>query len=119
MLVLVMIQHVLTCIARVLSVYLLASSLFESRVCNFMCLHLPKSSLLLHGMVSIESFACTRCMPLRVPSAELVSSFVATYQELGMYSHVLACFRGFAYICMCLHVSNAGCVCSYIEGRAV
>jgi hypothetical protein len=77
-------------------------------------------------MVSIESFACTRCMPLRVPSPELVSSFVATYQELGMYSYVLACFQGLcvylhvsACVCMCLHVSNAGCVCSYIEGRAV
>jgi len=59
-------------------------------------------------MVSIESFACTRCMPLRVPSPELVSSFVATYQELGMYSYVLACFQG---LCVYLHVS--ACVCMY------
>jgi hypothetical protein len=55
---------------------------------------------------TLNGFACS-CMYLRVPSAELVSSYVAQYQELSMYSHLLACFRGFTCIWMYLHVSNA------------
>jgi hypothetical protein len=37
-------------------VYLHVSSLFESRVFNFMCLHVSKSWLLPHGMVHREGF---------------------------------------------------------------
>jgi hypothetical protein len=42
-------------------------------------------------------------MFLHVSRAELVSSYVATYwEQLSIYGHVLACFRDFAYIFMCL-----------------
>jgi hypothetical protein len=116
-LVLVMIQHVLTCIARMLSVYLLASSLFESRVCNFMCLHLPKSSLLLHGMVSIESFACTKCrvgifVCCNISRAGHVFTCVGVFQGLCLYLHVSACVK--CWVCMFIHWGQ-GSVSTYQE----
>ena len=52
-----------------------------------------KSWLLLRWMLCIWGFACSCGMYLCVPSAELVSLFVAMYWERGMYAR-----------CVCLHL---------------
>ena len=62
-----------------LGVYLHVLSLFERRVCNFMCLDVSKGWLPLHEIVCVGGFACRCGMHLCIPSAELVSSFVAMY----------------------------------------
>jgi hypothetical protein len=94
---LVMIQHI--DLYWEPSVYLHASSLFESRVCNFMCLHESKSWLLLHWM------------------ALRVAACICVYQVQSWYLHMLPSIKSWACIHICWRVSGAlrvsECICMY------